>query len=69
MLPSLSTRSLMFRKLSDLALPQMLAVEVLGARQEEEEEGWLCWRLARLCDLEIGLLEDTTGCWPEISSS
>lgn len=37
--PSLSTRSLMFLKLSDLALPQMLAVEVLGALQEEEEEG------------------------------
>jgi len=60
--PSLSTRSLMFLKLSDLALPQMLAVEVLGALQEEEEEGLspLGWRLARLWDLEIGWLEDTT---------
>ena len=64
---SLSTRSLMFLKLSDLALPQILAV-VLGARGEQEEEeeeeraSWcLGWRLTRLCDLDIGLAEDTGG--------
>ena len=53
----------MFLKLSDLALPQMLAVEVLGALQEEEEEEGLSplgCRLARLWDLEMGLLEDKT---------
>ena len=41
-MPSFSTRSLMFLKLSDLALLQMLAVVLaveLGARGEEEEEG------------------------------
>ena len=54
----------MFLKLSDLARPQMLAVEVVGARL-----GWPCWRLARLCDLEIGLVEDTSGDWPAISRS
>ena len=39
-MPSFSTRSLMFLKLSDLALLQMLAVVLaveLGARGEEEE--------------------------------
>ena len=52
----------MFLKLSDLARPQMLAVLVLGALEEEEEElSPLGWRLTRLWDLEIGLLEDTTG--------
>ena len=44
----------MFLKLSDLALPQMLAVVVLGALQEEEGLSPLGWRLARLWDLEIG---------------
>ena len=49
----------MFLKLSDLARPQMLAVLVLGALEEEEEVGLsplspLGWRLTRLWDLEIG---------------
>ena len=73
-MPSFSTRSLMFLKLSDLALLQMLAVVLaveLGARGEEEEgDGGHSWprgcRLARLWDLDIGLLEDTAG-WPETS--
>lgn len=58
-LPSLSARSFRFLKLSDLALLQMLAVALLGALQEEESLSCsLGWRLTRLWDREIGLLED-----------
>ena len=61
----------MFLKLSDLALLQMLAVAcsglwswpVLGVLKEEDNlSPSLGWRLTRLCDREMGLLDDSW-CW------